>query len=179
MRMRLRSNRYSRNRQGSFVAELPLVLWVLFMVIGFPLLNLSAAFLRISFLYAGVHMASISAARANTFLNPVDGKPSACAETLTKLAQTKASFDGIDIQNIKTEIVITHIDTMKISVVDAPLTKPADSSVNTYQIQVTAECSAAPLLPIPSPVPIAGVTKPLVFMLSARQFCENPQGLTL
>lgn len=171
--------RHGRRKKASVAAELPLVLWVLFMVIGFPLLNLSAAFLRVTFLYAGIHFASFSAARANTFLTPIDGKPSAVAEGNAKLAQVKAAFSGLDVQNIKTEILVTNVNTLATTSSALPLSKPADQSVNTYQIQITADCLGAPLLPIPTPVPIAGVSKPIVFTLSARQYCENPQGLTL
>lgn len=172
-------SKYGRKSRGSFIAELPLVLWIFFMVIAFPLLNLSAAFLRVTFLYCGIHMASWSAARAGTFLAPIDGKPSAIGEAHTKLAQVKAAFNGIDVQNIKTEILETNVTTLATASYNAPLAKSADQSKNSYQIQVTADCSGAPFFPMPLPVPIAGISKPLTFTLSARQYCENPQGLTI
>jgi hypothetical protein len=119
------------------------------MVIAFPLLNLSAAFLRITFMYCGIHMASWSAARAGTFLSPIDGKPSATGEAHTKLAQVKAAFSGIDVQNIKTEILGTNVTTLATASYTAPLSKSADQSVNSYQIQVTADCYGAPFFPCP------------------------------
>ncbi|HMY04107.1 MAG TPA: hypothetical protein PLC15_15045 [Candidatus Obscuribacter sp.] len=173
------SSKYRSNKRGSVVAELPLVLWVFFMVIALPLLNLGAAFIRITFLYAGVHLASISAARANTFLLPIDGKPSATNEAIAKLNQMKGAFSGVEVRNVRTEILITNVDTLAASTSALPLSKPADASVNTYQIVVTAQCEGQPLLPLPTPMPIAGVSAPLTFNLSARQYCENPQGLTL
>ncbi|HNH75674.1 MAG TPA: hypothetical protein PLF23_17945 [Candidatus Obscuribacter sp.] len=176
---RVGGNWRRRPGRGSLLAELPVVLWILFVVIAFPLLNLTAAFLRCSFLYAGIHMASFSAARAGSFLAPVDGHPSAVTEAQSKLQNAKNAFSGIDVENIKTEILITNIDTQSTVARLSPLTDPADVSVNTYQIQVSARCSASPLVPIPSPIPIAGVSAPLVFDMTARQYCENPQGLTM
>ncbi len=178
--MKKQVSRKSRGtRCGSVLAELPLVLWVFFMVIALPLLNLGAAFIRVSFLYAGVHLASIAAARANTFLLPIDGKPSANTEALAKLNLMKGAFSGVDVRNVRTEILITNVDTLAASTSALPLSKPADQSVNTYQIVVSAQCEGQPLLPLPTPVPIAGISAPLTFNLSARQYCENPQGLTL
>ncbi|NJL72525.1 MAG: hypothetical protein HC888_13640 [Candidatus Competibacteraceae bacterium] len=124
-------------------------------------------------------MASFSAARAGSFLAPVDGQPSAVNEAQSKLLSAKNAFSGIDVDNIKTEILITNIDTQATIARLSPLSAAADVSVNTYQIQVSARCSASPLIPIPSPIPIAGVSAPLVFDMTARQYCENPQGLTL
>jgi hypothetical protein len=173
------NKKYHRRSRGSVIAELPMVLWILFMVICFPMLNLATAFFRVSFLYAGVHFASISAARSASYLAPVDGKPSAVNEAVAKLNLLKNSFAGLDVQNIKTEIVVTNNDTLAMSNYNAPLAKPADQSVNSYQIQVSATCSGQPLVVVPSPFSIAGVNAPLVFNLQAKQYCENPQGLNL
>lgn len=164
--------------KGSMIAELPLVLWVLFIVIIFPLIDLGTAFLRVTFLYAGVHLSSIAAARANTFLVPLDGKPSAINEANSKLTQVKSAFSGLDVQDVKTEIIITNNDTQAVSFSSVPLTKQADVAMNSYQIQVSAVCSADPLITIPLPLAVAGLNAPLVFNMNARQYCENPQGLS-
>jgi len=161
------------------MAELPVVLWVLFVLIAFPLMDLACAFLRISFLYAGVHYASISAARTGSFSIPLDGHPSAQGEVLTKLGNITSGFSGLAVTNINTDIVIIRNDTMAVSKQAVPLTSPADQGINTYQIEVTADCSADPLVPIPIPVTVSGLNAPLTVRLSAKQYCENPQGLTL
>jgi hypothetical protein len=170
--------RTRKRSRGAVIAELPLVLWVLFIVIVFPLLDLCTAFLRVTFLYAGVHLASISAARANTFSLPLDDKPSAIDEATRKLTQIKSAFSGLNVENVKTEILITNNDTQAISSSSVPLTKQADVAINSYQIQVSATCSAAPLITIPIPLPVAGLNTPMTFNLSARQYSENPQGLS-
>lgn len=171
----------SRRRSGraSMLAELPMILWAVLMVVAFPLIDLATVFLRITFSYAGIHYASISAARANTFSNPVDGKPSAQAEALSKIKQVENSFSGLSISNIKTAILITKNDTLALSSQLVPLAIPADQSVNSYQIEVSADCSAQPLIPIPIPVKIEGLNAPITLHLSAKQYCENPQGLTI
>ena len=168
-----------RSGLASMLAELPMILWAVLMVVAFPLIDLATVFLRIPFSYAGIHYASISAARANTFSNPVDGKPSAQAEALSKIKQVENSFSGLSISNIKTAILITKNDTLALSSQLVPLAIPADQSVNSYQIEVSADCSAQPLIPIPIPVKIEGLNAPITLHLSAKQYCENPQGLTI
>lgn len=174
----MKKNRTRKRSKGSVIAELPVVLWVLFIVIVFPLIDLATAFLRVTFLYAGVHLASISAARANTFSLPLDGKPSATDEANSKLTQIKSAFSGLNVQDVKTEILITNNDTQVLSSSSVPLTKQADVALNSYQIQVSATCSADPLITIPIPLPVAGLNTPMTFNLNARQYCENPQGLS-
>ena len=171
----------SRRRSGraSMLAELPMILWAVLMVVAFPIVDLATVFLRITFSYAGVHYASISAARANSFSNPVDGKPSAKAEALSKIKQVESSFSGLTITNINTAILITRNDTLALSSQSVPLPTPADQSVNSYQIEVSADCSAQPLIPIPIPVKVEGLNAPITLHLSAKQYCENPQGLTI
>lgn len=161
------------------LAELPLILWAVLMVIFFPLLDLATVFLRLSFLYGGIHFASISAGRANSFSRPIDSKPSAQGEALSKLNQMEKSFSGLSIKNINTAILVTNNDTLAVSSVSLPLAKAADQSVNSYQIEVSADCSAEPLIPIPIPFKIEGLNAPITVHLSAKQYCENPQGLTI
>ncbi|CAN5240553.1 hypothetical protein BH11CYA1_BH11CYA1_04900 [soil metagenome] len=168
-----------RSRRASMLAELPMILWAVLMVIAFPLLDLTTVFLRISFLYGGIHFASISAGRANSFSRPIDGKPSAQAEALSKLSQIEKGFSGLSIKNINTAILVTHNDTLAVTSQFVPLAVPADQSVNSYQIEVSADCSADPLIPIPIPFKIEGLNAPITVHLSAKQYCENPQGLTI
>lgn len=173
----IRSRR--RSYRAAMLAELPMILWAVLMVVAFPVIDLATVFLRITFSYAGIHYASISAARANTFASSVDGKPSAQAEALSKIKQVEKGFSGLSIDNVNTAILITKNDTLALSSQSVPLTTPADQSVNSYQIEVSADCSAQPLIPIPIPIKIDGLNAPIVLHLSAKQYCENPQGLTI
>lgn len=168
-----------RSRKAMITAELPIILWILFIGIAFPVLDLATTFLRISFLYAGVHYASISAARAGSFSAPLDGKPSAQDETASKLNQIQKLFTGLSVANVNTAIVVIKNDTLAKSSQNVPLALPADQSANTYQIEVAADCSADPLFPIPLPIKVSGLNAPLTMHIAARQYCENPQGLTL
>lgn len=179
MLVKSRRSILKRSGRAAMLAELPMILWAVLMVIAFPLIDLATVFLRISFLYAGIHYASISAARANSFSVPVDGKPSAKAETASKISQVQNSFSGLAVDNINTAILITKNDTLAITSQSVPLTTPADQSVNSYQIEVSADCSAEPLIPIPIPFKVDGLNAPIKLHLSAKQYCENPQGLTI
>ncbi|MBK7838271.1 MAG: hypothetical protein IPP97_08505 [Candidatus Obscuribacter sp.] len=175
-----KTSKTKRTRErGVVTAELPIVLWIVFIVLAFPLMDMATAVLRIAFLYAGVHFASISAARTGSFAAPLDGKRSATQESQAILNQVKNGFAGLSLQNVTTQIVITDNSKLTVTRQSAPLAVPADSTVNTYQIEVVADCSAAPLFLIPIPFAVAGLNTPLTVRLSARQYCENPQGLTI
>ncbi len=166
-----------RNRSG--VMELPFFLWIFFIGLAFPLIDLITVGLRLTFLYTATHTACLRACRAQTFLTPVEGKPSCTMLANQAVQDVTNKFTGIHVAQITTQILTTNIDNSSQSRSLSPLTKPADVSKNTYQIEVVLACSADPFLPLPLPVQIAGLSAPLQVTLSDRQYCESPDGLTI
>jgi hypothetical protein len=162
---------------GAFLVELPFVLWVFFFVLFFPTLNFATMFLRLTFLYGATHNACICAARARTFLNPINSDPTAISLSQDGANGYVAAFTGIHVTNIDTAIVITNITTHAQAIQTVPLTTPADVGNFTYQVQVTVDGATDPLFLVPSFVPIAGLNQPLFLRISDRQYFENPQGL--
>src|SRR5271170_4233615 len=93
-----------RKPVGTFLVELPFVLWVFFFVLFFPMLNFATMFLRLTFLYGATHNACISAARGRTFLNPINSDPAAVTLAQDGANGYVAAFTGIHILNIDTAI---------------------------------------------------------------------------
>jgi hypothetical protein len=175
--MKKRSDK-RRQPAGSVIAEAPVVLWILLFVVAFPLINLTTMFIRLSFLYAATHTACIQAARAKTYQASINSAPTALSLAQSGIDAVVASFTGIHVVQHSTAIVITDITTQAQTMQTAPLTTPADVSSFVYQVQVTTNGTADPLLPIPWPVSVAGFNAPLNVTFSDRQYFENPQGLT-
>ena len=158
---------------------MPFVLWIFFIVLTFPLLNLMTIGLRLTFLYSAVHTACLRSCRAQTFLVPVENKPSSVMLANQGVQDVTNKFTGIHVSQITTQILTTNIDNSTQSRTVSPLTTPADVSKNTYQIEVVLAGSADPFLPMPLPVQIAGISAPLQVKLSDRQYCESPDGLNI
>lgn len=173
------SSRSQKARRKSGVMELPFVLWIFFIGLAFPLINLMTIGLRMTFLYSATHTACLRACRGQTFLTPVEGKPSCTMLANQAVQDVTSKFTGIHVAQITTQILTTNIDNANQSRTVSPLTKPADVSKNTYQIEVVLACSADPFLPLPLPVKIAGLSAPLQVTLSDRQYCESPDGLNI
>ena len=166
-----------RNKSGNVTAELPVVIWVFFFVFLLPLIDFTSAFIRITLCYAATHNACILATKARTFETPLNGDPTAMDLATSGANQIAQAFSGVHINSILTEIITTNIDTQKQTISTVPLTTPPDVGNNTYQIQITTSTSADPLLVLPLPGKIPGLTTALNIQFSDRQYFENPQGL--
>jgi hypothetical protein len=167
---------------GSLIAELPIVLFILFTCFMVPFIDLATVGLRSTFLFAATHLATIEAARAKTFLASVTPQqPSAVALANQQAAITVAAFTGIQVSKITTSILITNVNTLQQSRVLAPLSQAPDSTSNTYQIEVKLTGLVKPLVEYNCGLfaNIPGFTAPLPLTFVDRQFCENPQGLTM
>jgi|688.fasta_scaffold301881_2 hypothetical protein len=170
---------HTGSRKQSGIVELPFVVWIFLFVLTFPLINLATIGLRLTFLYSAAHTACLRACRGQTFQTAVENSPSCIMLANQAVQDVTQKFTGIHVSKITTQILTTSIDTGIQSRTVSPLTKPADVSKNTYQIEVVLDCSADPFLPMPSPVQIAGLSAPLQLTLSDRQYCESPDGLNL
>ena len=164
---------------GSVIAETPVTLWVLVFVFFLPFMDLASICLRSTFLYWAVHMATFEAARAKTFQTAVSGSPSAVQLAASEIQAVQTSLSGIAISKIVVNIVSTNANTMTVSRQSVPLSQPADTSQNTYQIEVSAKGTFEPFFNFRSNLfgSIPGLTAPVPATFVDRQFCENPQGL--
>ncbi|MFX7071592.1 hypothetical protein ABTI09_20085, partial [Acinetobacter baumannii] len=85
--------------------------------------------------------ATFEAARAKTFLTPVNGNPSAVQLANTQAQSVAAGYSGVKINQGAVNIIATDVNSLAVAKQSTPLAVPADSTQNTYQIEVTVQGS--------------------------------------
>ncbi len=169
-----------RKSNGSSVAEMPAVLWVLFVLLTFPLVDLAAVTMRYTFLLTTSREAVMVASRAKTFYADSSVLDPSARNLASATAYYSASrFTGITVTSVQTRIVATDLNTNSISYYDTPLTLPADSATSLYSFETTVTGSIQPLLPFRGPAytNVPGLTGPMTVAISSQKMCENIQGL--
>lgn len=171
---------FKRSKRGSFIVEGPVALFLFLFFFVFPFMDLATITLRTTFLYAAAHNAAWEAARAHTYQTSLDGKPSSIQLASVTAQRVAESFNGIAIKSVKTSIITTDIKTLNQSRQPTLLKAPADSSLNSYQVEVSVNADVSPLILYSggsSFTNIPGLTEPINLTFTDRQYCENPQGL--
>ncbi len=176
-----------RGQSGSFTAELPVVLLVLFLFLAFPLLNLATTSLRAYFLRSAVLQAAHNAAKACDFdddLPAEEGEP-ACPSAKTRVTDTLNAFQASFGSGVT-------IGTPSVYVVQQPIAggtptnflsgvpkAQLNEEANTYFIEVSVEGQANPLLPMSGTIvpQVPGLTGPMNLKLSGREMFEQVEGL--
>lgn len=163
------------------MAELPIALWVLFVVLTLPMIDMATIGLRTTFLVAAAHDAVHAASRAKSFSSPVTANdPSATQTATSQVAQDISRFREITVNNVTTNMVITDINNGQTTRRNTPLTTPADINTNTYSIEVLVTAQIRPLITfnagglLPN---IPGLSAPVVVTCAAQEFSEYPSGL--
>lgn len=168
-----------RSRKGSLIAEYPGILFLLFIGLTFPLLNLATITIRYCFLVMAAHEAAYQAALAKTFLNDVSATDRSAINVSNAVAQSVAtSFDGVKVTNINTRIAVSDVATQLVTRTATKLLIPADTSKFVYMIESELNAEVQPFMTLPvffSNIP--GLTGPMIISVCARKVCENPQGL--
>lgn len=167
-----------RAQRANTIAEAPVVLWFLLVLVLVPLLNLGTAFVRAYFLYDAAHIAAQTAAKARSFEVSGDS-PSAIAVADSTARDVAGRFHGVTVSNVRTSLVVTNSDTRTQQVFTSRLTSPPNSSQFTYQVRVTVTGSTEPLFlfNLGYFLDIPGLTAPMAFAVTDQAFVENTQGL--
>ena len=168
-----------RKISGYSMAELPATLYVIFMLLLFPILDLATIGLRYTFVVLATYESAMEAALSSTFeQNKSDSDPSArtaAEDTAFKIAR---SFSGIRLMSVKTRIVISDLDNGRVSRTEKKLPKPADTTKNLYMLEPELIAQVQPLVSIPFfGLAVPGVTEPITTLVTVRKVSENPQGL--
>lgn len=170
-----------RRKSGHFIAEVPVVLWFAIFLMFFPLLDLMAITIRTSYLFMAANNAAKAASRARSFSTSINGYPTANALANSAAQATVASFGGVQIPSVETTIVVTNVSSKAVTRSTSPLTTPADSIANTYQIEVKLNGVIQPLIPYNASLfgNIPGLTAPINLTVTDTHYAENPQGLSV
>lgn len=169
-----------KSRKGQAIAELPIVLWVIIMILAIPFVDLVAFSIRYNFLLAASRDAAYHASRSKTFLQNVSSTELSAVNAATQAAQQTASkFSEIRVNSVACNIVITRLSNGTVTKQSTPLQQPADTSTFAYQIETVLNGSANPLLNASSNywANIPGLTSAIPVIISSRSYFENPQGL--
>lgn len=168
-----------RNRQRGSVAEVPLVIFTLFLVFVFPMINLGTTALRYVLFLNACKQGAFAAASAYTFGVGSAGKPAAVDCGPQKLRTAAARFSGIEVGNIDVSIVAVDLATGAITKYPGKLSEPADTGKKLYFIELTAVADIYPITEVNLPcfMNVPGLSKRWTSKISVREFVESPQGL--
>lgn len=173
-----RANINKTNAQA--IAELPVVLWLLFLLLTIPLVDLTAFSLRYNYLLVISRDAAQAACRAKTFQTDVSSQELSAGNTANAAAiAAAAAFPDVTVNSVNTRIVITNISSGVTTRQSVKLAQPADVSANVYQIETVINGQTNPLLVVPQGYWsfIPGLTAPISVSVASRAYAEYPQGL--
>lgn len=162
------------------MAELPLAMWILFVVLTIPLIDLATISLRSTFLVTAARDAAHEAARSKSFAVPVDASnPSAQQAAQNQITSDLTHFGGIKVTSTVINIVSTNINTQNTIRQTTPLAAPADINTNTYTIEVLVTAQISPLITYNGFLfgQVPGLSAPVTVQYGAQEFSEYPQGL--
>jgi hypothetical protein len=180
------------------MVEYSTTLYVLLLLLAFPLLNLSVVGFRSFFLWFAANQAVMAASKAKTYLEPIEIPPnivypSACQAAIKGANKIKSMFAGIsweesennpDVQIVrepinpkakgsKPEAVFTRGNGAPLVERDEP-----DQSASIYICRVIINGQVSPLLTLPW-FDLPGLAKPIDFKVSSEAQYENVSGLRM
>lgn len=197
MMSRSRSFPFRRRKRGALAAEYVATLYVLFLFIFFPVLNLATCGMRSFFLWFATNQAVMLAVKSKTFNTQIEIPPSsgnffpgAYATARARANQIKSMFPGVGwtqtAVNPEVRIILSPIPgsgaTSTIEVVGpAALGVGNSPDVTQYvpSVRVTIDGWVNPLVPVPFFGNIPGLTGPMFLRMCAQAEFENPPGLQI
>jgi len=174
--------RSARRSRGNQLVEFGPTVWIIFILLLFPLIALGTLGLRYAFLAYAARLAASAGAESSTFLS--DSNPPSnlsAVNNATKAANLAVSkFSGITLTSVTCYIVVTPLAGGPAVSQTSPLKQAADVNNNAYNFAVALQAQLAPIVPGTEQwsVPIPGVNSPLSTSARAECFFESTQGLT-
>jgi hypothetical protein len=168
-----------RRKAGYTIAEMPAVLYALFILMVFPLLDLAAITLRYAFVTLAVNEAAMDGATCKTFQSDSSAsEPSAQTAAGQSLDNVLAKWNGIEKTDFHTRLVITEVSNGNTNRQETKLDNPADTNNFMYMIEPELKADVHPLVTVPFfGLDVPGLTGPIHIDVTARKYAENPQGL--
>ncbi len=190
--------RKRRSLRGSLIAESSATLYLLFLFLFFPLLDLGAMGLRMFFLWYACNQSAMAGSKgAKWSLGNVGGTTnyanSIKTQATTTAANVVAAFSGVSINSGYPQLnvilqAIQHSDTTNNQPSAAtvtypngaglPLAAPIDSSQYVALLQVQIVGQVQPFIQVPFINNVPGLSAPFTVKLSSTQQIEDPNSLT-
>lgn len=172
-----------RNEHAGSIAELPVAIFILFMILLLPLIDLSVIAFRTSFIHSACQNAVHAAARAKTFKeNSSTGELSSVNIAKRDALATKSNgLAGVNFSDsdIKVFIVGTPTKQNKPPVrTEQPVAEVYQKDY-LYQVEVSVSGTVDPLITLSDNLfgQVPGLTMPFPVQATYRQFSEHPSGL--
>ncbi|MFA6212007.1 MAG: hypothetical protein WCT03_17430 [Candidatus Obscuribacterales bacterium] len=184
-----------RKSNGAMAAEYVATMYVLFLFIFFPVLNLGTCGMRAFFLWFACNQATMLAAKAKTFntliyvpeVPPNTAYPGAYDSARARAAQIRNMFPGVDwttnatnpeVRIIRAVIPGSGAPAVADVIGPAALGLGNIPDVDQYvcTIRVTINGQVTPLIPVPW-FNIQGLSSPMFLTVSSEAQFENPPGL--
>jgi hypothetical protein len=161
--------RKKRKLSGQVIAETPLVLYVLFFLLAFPMIAMGSFLLRSVLFYFSVRESINRAGRAPTFTQAQSNAATVFAND-TWYATSGTEQIRIVIQNIANGGNTYSTTKLGYGTIDI--------SKNMYLIQGIAQANITPLIPVNLfGVNVPGLTGPYPLTITAQTYSEYPNGL--
>jgi hypothetical protein len=166
---------------GTTLAQFPLTLWLVFVIMGFPMIIFGSIGLRYVFLINAARAAASAASQCNSFqtdISPTDRSAVNIGNQF--VAQITNAFTGITVQKTTVSILICNLQNQNLSLQSVPLTQPANPSANLYDVEVAVQGQIQPLFSMPINIfgQIPGLSAPITTSTRSIAMFENTQGLT-
>lgn len=172
-----RARNNSRQR-GSAMVEMPLFLFVLFVIITFPIFNLVSVSMRMVFVRYACESAAREAASAPTYRTNRQSALCAVNRAREKVNEVCSTFSGIQLMNVDTSILSLPLNGGGSQESHAPLPNP-DIETFIYQYRVRVQAKVEPLITYRGNFfgDVPGLTGPMIVSYKMERVCEKPEGL--
>lgn len=182
--MRKRSRGSRRESGVTNIIEFGPTMWIVFIMITFPLLAFGTIGLRYAFVNNAVQYAAEAAAQSNTFLANSDASHLSAINAANNVISNSASgWTGISVNSVTTSIVIGPYGGGAVTTQTTPLSNAQMQlqNSNLYTCEVRVNASIQPLFPqryfTNTLAAVPGLNVPIVTMVSSQRVFETPSGL--
>jgi hypothetical protein len=172
---------FRKKSRGSAIVEIGPALWILFMVFTFPLTLLGSWGIRHAIVVNAVHTAAALGSRCKSFQTNTSSSDLSATNTVNQIIQqTATNSPGLTIQQVTTYIVVRSLSGSSSSQQTTPLSLPANTGANAYNLKVSVQMQEKPWFAYPILFfgNIPGLTAPATITVQSESFFENTQGLT-
>lgn len=163
-----------RKTNGSSLIELPICLFILFVLFLFPLIDVATIAIRSTTSFAAAQNAAIRAARTSSFQSARTAAVNAARETAARCPGV-----SLDPSDVRVWIAAVPFDGGAQIRQQTPL-RQIQKDRYLYQIEVEVRSQVQPLVTCNPGLfgVVPGLTAPMSINSVGREICEQPQGLT-
>lgn len=174
--------RNGRLNRGTQLAEIGPTLWIVFVILLFPLIAFGTIGIRYVFLVNAARLSVSAGAQCKSFLADVNPPTDISATNAANkiVTQATSAFSGVSVTKTTCYIVASPLAGGTVTKQSTPLATAANTNLNAYDFEVVIQGNLQPVLPggVKWFVQVPGLSVPLATTARADAYFENTQGLT-